>query len=107
MDKVLVSSLRGNASMNSSATLVKPVFTASSLIGGAGLVGGVEFTGLARGPAFQLFNPAGALQTTQFAFNPDFPTDLSFVLGNFDADGADEVLVGSRETSRRLVWHYQ
>jgi len=87
MDTMLVSSLRVNASMNSNATLVKPVFTASSLIGGPVLVGGVEFTGLARGPAFQLFNPAGVLHTTQFALNPDFRTDLSFVLGNFDADG--------------------
>jgi hypothetical protein len=81
------------------ATLVKPVFTASSLIGGPVLVGGVESTGLARGPAFQLFNPAGVLQTTQFALNPDFRTDLSFVSGNFDADGVDEVLVGGRETT--------
>jgi hypothetical protein len=31
--------------------------------------------------------------------NPDFQSDLSFVLGNFDADVADEVLVGGRETS--------
>jgi hypothetical protein len=92
-DWVLVLELSVNA------TLVKPVFTASSLIGGPVLVGGVEFTGLARGPAFQLFNPAGVLQTTQFALNPDFRTDLSFVLGNFDADGAVEVLVGGRETT--------
>jgi Protein of unknown function (DUF4038)/Putative collagen-binding domain of a collagenase len=85
------------ASVN--ATLVKPGFTASSLIGGPVLVGGVESTGLARGPAFQLFNPAGVLQATQFALNPDFRSDLSFVLGNFDVDGADEVLVGGRETT--------
>ena len=63
------------------------------------LAGGVERSGLSRGPAFQLFNTSGALQTTQFALNPDFSSELSFVLGNFDADGADEVLVGGRETS--------
>jgi hypothetical protein len=39
------------------------------------------------------------LQATQFALNPDFRSDLSFVLGNFDADAADEVLVGGRETT--------
>ena len=63
------------------------------------LAGGVEKTGLSRGPAFQLFNASGALQTTRFALNPDFRSELSFVLGNFDADGAHEVLVGGRETS--------
>lgn len=63
------------------------------------LAGGIEKTGLSRGPAFQLFNTAGALQTTRFALNPDFRSELSFVLGNFDADGANEVLVGGRETS--------
>jgi len=34
MDKVLVSSLRGNASMNSIVTLVKATLTASFFIGG-------------------------------------------------------------------------
>jgi Cellulase (glycosyl hydrolase family 5) len=63
------------------------------------LAGRVETTGLSRGPAFQLFNAAGALQTTRFALNPDFRSELSFVLGNFDADGTHEVLVGGRETS--------
>jgi hypothetical protein len=80
-------------------------FKASSQAGGAGpvLAGGTESAsglgGLSRGPAFQLFNTSGVLQTTQFALNPDFRTDLSFILGNFDADGADEVLVGGRETT--------
>ena len=92
-DWVLVLELSVNA------TLVKPVFTASSLIGGLLLAGGVESSGFSRGPAFQLFNPAGALQTTQFALNPNFGADVSFVLSNFDADTADEVLVGGRETS--------
>jgi Cellulase (glycosyl hydrolase family 5) len=63
------------------------------------LAGGVERSGLSRGAAFQLFNSSGALQTTRFALNPDFRSELSFVLGNFDADGAHEVLVGGRETS--------
>ena len=63
------------------------------------LAGGVQKTGLSRGPAFQLFNASGALQTTRFALNPDFRSELSFVLGNFDADGANEVLVGGREIS--------
>jgi hypothetical protein len=64
------------------------------------LAGGVETGDLSRGPAFQLFNASGVLQTTQFALNADFRADLSFVLGNFNADGTDEVLlVGGRETS--------
>jgi hypothetical protein len=63
------------------------------------LAGGVEKTGLSRGPAFQLFSPSGALQAARFAFNPDFRSELSFLLANFDADAADEVLVGGRETS--------
>jgi Cellulase (glycosyl hydrolase family 5) len=63
------------------------------------LAGGVERSGLSRGAAFQLFNASGVLQTTRFALNPDFRSELSFVLGNFDADGAHEVLVGGRETS--------
>jgi hypothetical protein len=75
------------------------VFAASG--GGSGgslLSGGIETGGLARGPAFQLFNNSGVLQATQFALNPDFK-EVSFVLGNFDADAADEVLVGGRETT--------
>jgi Cellulase (glycosyl hydrolase family 5)/FG-GAP-like repeat len=63
------------------------------------LAGGVEKSGLSRGPMFRLFNNSGTLQTTKFALNPDFNSELSFVLGNFDADGANEVLVGGRETS--------
>ena len=63
------------------------------------LAGGAETTGASRGPAFQSFNTSGVLQATQFALNPDFRSDLSFVLGNFDGDAADEVLVGGRETT--------
>ena len=63
------------------------------------LAAGGESTGLSRGPAFQLFNTSGVLQTTQFALNPDFRSGLSFVLDNFDVDTADEVLVGGRETN--------
>ena len=60
---------------------------------------GAESNGLSRGPAFQLFSTSGVLQTSRFALNADFRSDLSFVLGNFDGDGGDEVLVGGRETS--------
>jgi hypothetical protein len=67
--------------------------------GGPVLAGGLESSGLSRGVAFQLFNTSGTLQTTQFALNSDFRSDLSFVLGNFDADASDEVLVGGREAS--------
>ena len=63
------------------------------------LAGGSETSGLARGPAFQLFNTAGVLQTTRFALNPDFRADVNILLGNFDIDAANEVLVGGRETS--------
>ena len=64
------------------------------------LAGGSETSGLARGPAFQLFNTAGVLQaSTRFALNPDFRADVNILLGNFDIDAANEVLVGGRETS--------
>ena len=52
------------------------------------LAGGIESSGASRGPAFQLFNSAGTLQTTQFVLNPDFRIDVSFVVGNYDADTA-------------------
>jgi hypothetical protein len=63
------------------------------------LAGGFESSGASRGPAFQLFDSAGTLQTTQFVLNPDFRIDVSFVVGNFDADTAGEILVGGQETS--------
>jgi Beta-propeller repeat/FG-GAP-like repeat len=62
------------------------------------LIGGAETGGFRRGPAFQRFNTSGVLQATQFALNPDF-SDIRFVLGNFDGDVPDEILVGGRETS--------
>ena len=62
------------------------------------LAGGLETGGLSRGPAFQLFNASGVLQTTQFVLNPDFLADIFFVLGDFDADAANDILVGGRET---------
>ena len=82
-----------------------PVEFKASQASGAGpvLAGGTESAsglgGFGRGPAFQSFNTSGVLQATQFALNPDFRSDLSFVLGNFDGDAADEVLVGGRETT--------
>jgi hypothetical protein len=63
------------------------------------LAGSFESSGASRGPAFQLFDSAGTLQTTQFVLNPDFRIDVSFVVGNFDADTAGEILVGGQETS--------
>ena len=63
------------------------------------LAGGIESSGASRSPAFQLFDSAGTLQTTQFVLNPDFRTNVSFVMGNFDADTAGEILAGGRETS--------
>jgi hypothetical protein len=79
------------------AVLTQPLLAFNS-DGNVVLAGGVETGGLFRGPAFQLFNTSGVLQTTQFALNPNF-SGMSFSLGNFDADVADEVLVGGRETS--------
>ncbi|MDH3445826.1 MAG: SBBP repeat-containing protein, partial [Deltaproteobacteria bacterium] len=61
------------------------------------LAGGIESNGVGRGPAFQLFDPSGLLQFTQFVLNPDF-TDTNFIPGNFDVDTAGEVLVGGRES---------
>jgi hypothetical protein len=63
------------------------------------LAAGFESSGALRGPAFQLFNTLGTLQTTQFVLNPDFRIDVSFVLGNDGADTAGEILVGGQEKS--------
>jgi Subtilase family len=72
--------------------------------GGANVIitGGDEISGLSRGPAVQVFNKSGALLATRFALNTGIRTDLNFLLGNFDPDPGDEMLVGGRET-RGLV----
>ncbi|MDH3445849.1 MAG: SBBP repeat-containing protein, partial [Deltaproteobacteria bacterium] len=72
-------------------------FGGVNVTGGQNVIaGGAETSGSSRGAAFQAFNTAGVLQTTQFTLNPDF-RDIDFVFGNFDADAADEVLVGGWE----------
>ncbi len=35
-------------------------------------IGGIETTGLKRGPAYQVFDSAGNLLQTQFVLDPDF-----------------------------------
>ncbi len=74
-----------------------PTLRASPLGTGTLLAGSVEAEGLARGPAFQLFDASGALLLTRFSLNPDFLTEAGFVVGNLDADAAQEVVVGARE----------
>jgi len=58
------------------------------------LVGGVESTGLARGPAFQLFDADGTFLLGRFVLNPDF-TDVDFSIADVASDG---VIVCGRET---------
>ncbi|NIV50778.1 MAG: hypothetical protein GWN53_02635, partial [Gammaproteobacteria bacterium] len=72
-------------------------FKASSFGTGPILAGGVEAGGLARGPAFELFDLTGALLLARFALNPRFVSEVQFDLGNLDADPLEEVLVGGRE----------
>jgi aldose sugar dehydrogenase len=90
MGKIFALSGKPDAEFESSPTLPTQVSILAS---------GAETTGSSRGPAFQSFNTSGVLQATQFALNPDFRSDLKFVLGNFDADASDELLVGGRETT--------
>jgi len=61
------------------------------------LVCGRETAGLARGPAFQVWDSAGNLQVTRFVLNPDF-TETNCLTADLDFDGSNEIIVWGRET---------
>jgi hypothetical protein len=76
------------------------VFGANTTNGVAGeelITGGLESEGLARGPAFQVWDKNGNLLLTRFVLNPDF-TEVRFHKVDTDNDGIDEILVVGRET---------
>jgi len=59
---------------------------------------GRETRGLARGPAFQIFDGNGNLVVTQFVLNQDF-TNLRFFSTDQNGDGDLELGIGGIETS--------
>jgi hypothetical protein len=61
------------------------------------IVSGTETTGLARGPAFQLFDPNGTLRLSRFVLNPDF-TDLQVFAANANAVAGEEIVAAGVET---------
>ena len=62
---------------------------------------GRETKGLARGPAFQLFDGSGNLLVTQFVLNADF-TNLKVFPVDQDGDGDKEIGIGGIETKGLL-----
>jgi hypothetical protein len=60
------------------------------------IVAGREVTGLARGPAFQIFGSDGSFRLTQFVLNPNF-TETKFTVVN--VGGSKEIIVSGRETA--------
>jgi hypothetical protein len=65
------------------------------------LVVGRETKGLARGPAFQLFDGSGNLLVSQFVLNPDF-SNLKVFAVDQNGDGDKEIGVGGIETKGLL-----
>ena len=65
------------------------------------LVLGRETKGLARGPAFQLFDGNGNLLVTQFVLNADF-TNLKAFTVDQNGDGDKEIGIGGIETKGLL-----
>jgi hypothetical protein len=58
------------------------------------LVSGMETTGAARGPVFQMFDPNGSLLLSRFVLNPDF-TDLQVFAANTTNSVAGEEIVAA------------
>ena len=61
------------------------------------IVSGIETNGLARGPAFQVFDPNGTLRLSQFVLNRDF-TDLQVFAANTTAVAGEVIVAGGVET---------
>ena len=56
------------------------------------LICGRETLGLARGPAFQVWDELGNLLVTRFVLNPNF-TEVSFQPFDLNRDGVEEIVV--------------
>ena len=61
------------------------------------VTGGMETSGLARGPAIQVWDKNGNHLFTRFVLNPDF-TEVKFSKIDINNDGVEEILVVGRET---------
>src|SRR5262249_26993719 len=71
--------------------------TTNAVSGEEVVVGGLETSGLARGPAVQVWDKSGNHLFTRLVLNPDF-TDVSFTKIDINNDGLDEILVIGKET---------
>jgi hypothetical protein len=63
------------------------------------VTGGLETSGLARGPAVQVWDKNGNHLFTRFVLSPDF-TEVKFTKIDINNDGVEELLVVGRETKR-------
>jgi hypothetical protein len=71
--------------------------TTNTVTGEEIVTGGVETSGLARGPAIQVWDKSGNHLFTRLVLNPDF-TEVTFSKIDINNDGVDEILVVGRET---------
>jgi hypothetical protein len=71
--------------------------TTNSVVGEEVVTGGLETSGLARGPAIQVWDKNGNHLFTRFVLNPDF-TEVIFTKIDINNDGVDELLVVGRKT---------
>jgi hypothetical protein len=71
--------------------------TTNAVPGDEIITGGLEISGLARGPAVQVWDKSGNHLFTRFVLNADF-TEVRFSKIDINNDGIDEILVVGRET---------
>jgi hypothetical protein len=71
--------------------------TTNSVTGQEIVTGGLETSGLARRPLYQVWDKNGNLLLMRFVLNPDF-TEVTFSKIDINNDGVDEILVVGRET---------
>jgi hypothetical protein len=71
--------------------------TTNNVTGQEIVTGGLETTGFARGPVYQVWDKNGNHLFTRFVLNADF-TEVKFTKIDINNDGVDEILVVGRET---------
>jgi hypothetical protein len=71
--------------------------TTNGVVGEEIVAGGTETSGLARGPAIQVWDKNGNHLFTRFVLNPDF-IEVKFSKIDINNDGVEEILVVGRET---------
>jgi hypothetical protein len=71
--------------------------TTNGVVGEEVVAGGTETSGLARGPAIQVWDKNGNHLFTRFVLNPDF-IEVKFSKIDINNDGVEEILVVGRET---------